>query len=737
MSKQIFCSGARRLSTRHGWILGALALALVWAPALGARSTSATQTQSATPPPLTTKPPQLSRPPQQPAATPQPPAAAPSGAQGVSIRNYDLNLTFNFPQHRLAAVAKVDLTALSPVSAATFALNANLAVATVTDADGHALSTQRTSQGLAVTFASPLAAGTATSLTFHYSGTLATAEMSPIPGIRTAYVGPEGAFLLYPGEWFPLLGYGTDRFSATISAALPPPFGMVASGMPTATPQADGTVLYRYRLAAASFPGTVIVTQLHPTTVRAGGLTTNFYFNQDVPADLTGQYAQAAGRIYSFLVQRFGAGPADTLHFIELPDDSLPSFSAPNMILLSKSSIGNTLNYRLLMDEIAQQWFGMAVSPATLNDAWLQYGAARFCEGLYVQEVAGPAAFKNVIEEFSVGALSYPDTALANTASLYAFSPQFQDLTYDKGAMLFHMLRWVLGDQKLFAGMRDFLAAYRGQPATTQQFEAALEKSSGADLRSFFSEWYNGTGVPNFTDQYVIYRLGEVASAADVPRARAAAPSGGAAAPAFSQRPHYRVTGKLHQSLDLFSMPVELQVETDGATETKRIMAEGTDSDFNFDTESRPRKITIDPDNWLLKETPEMTVKVAISRGDNDVAGGDFASALKQYQAALQANPISSLAHYRIAEAYYLQKNWQQAANEYRSAIDGDTEPGWVVVWSHIQLGKIFDLTGQRDRAINEYQLAIQTHDNTQNAQVVARQYLQSPYKEVGSGQGG
>ncbi|MGH9491473.1 MAG: tetratricopeptide repeat protein, partial [Terriglobales bacterium] len=86
-------------------------------------------------------------------------------------------------------------------------------------------------------------------------------------------------------------------------------------------------------------------------------------------------------------------------------------------------------------------------------------------------------------------------------------------------------------------------------------------------------------------------------------------------------------------------------------------------------------------------------------------------------------------AHYRIAEAYYIQQNWQSAANEYRSALNGDLKPAWIAVWCHLQLGKIFDMTGQRNRAVNEYQLAIATQDDTQNAQVLARQYLQRPYK--------
>src|ERR1039458_9667647 len=60
--------------------------------------------------------------------------------------------------------------------------------------------------------------------------------------------------------------------------------------------------------------------------------------------------------------------------------------------------------------------------------------------------------------------------------------------------------------------------------------------------------------------------------------------------------------------------------------------------------------------------------------------------------------------------------------------LGGAGEPRWTEVWSHIALGKIFDITGQRDRAVNEYRLAVQTNDNTQGAVNEARQYLQKPY---------
>jgi tetratricopeptide (TPR) repeat protein len=87
------------------------------------------------------------------------------------------------------------------------------------------------------------------------------------------------------------------------------------------------------------------------------------------------------------------------------------------------------------------------------------------------------------------------------------------------------------------------------------------------------------------------------------------------------------------------------------------------------------------------------------------------------------------LAHYRIAEALFQQHNYQSSALEFFEALKGDREPRWTEVWSHINLGKIFDFTGQRDRAINEYRLAQKTRDNTRGALDEAAKYLESPYK--------
>jgi tetratricopeptide (TPR) repeat protein len=124
-----------------------------------------------------------------------------------------------------------------------------------------------------------------------------------------------------------------------------------------------------------------------------------------------------------------------------------------------------------------------------------------------------------------------------------------------------------------------------------------------------------------------------------------------------------------------------------------------------------------------------LQVRIAILKGQQLVAQGDLPGALAEYQKALEANSQSSLANYRIGELLFTQRNYQASVNAYRDALRGDGEPRWTEVWSHIALGKIFDITGQRDRAVNEYRLAVQTNDNTQGAVNEARMYLQKPFK--------
>jgi Tfp pilus assembly protein PilF len=176
-------------------------------------------------------------------------------------------------------------------------------------------------------------------------------------------------------------------------------------------------------------------------------------------------------------------------------------------------------------------------------------------------------------------------------------------------------------------------------------------------------------------------------------------------------------------------MPVELRIETEGTKVDRRVDITGIAAQYSIDTAGRPSKITVDPDNWLLKSTPQLTVRTDILLGQQALARSDPSAAIADYHKALAVDRGSSLANYRLAEVYLSQKNYQAAANSFRDCLRGDADPKWTQVWSHVYLGKIFDIAGQRERAVNEYRLAVLTRDNAQGAVNEARALIEKPYQ--------
>lgn len=617
------------------------------------------------------------------------------GAEKPRVRaeDYVIDAEISPKTHKLSAHAKVRFTALEEVNFATFELNNALRPSRILDAAGHTLAGERISQenAIRVNFPASLAKGSSNTITFEYEGTLATADDSPVEGLKLAYVGEDITYLLYPGRWFPVTNYGIDRFTATINITAPA--GMLVVGSGTSSTKGNTTT---FSWQKPSFPGTIIAGAFDVTT---SGNTRVYVRAGKKPYAAT--YAETAAKELEYFSSIYGPSPSPVLKVVELPDDTVPMWWAPEIAALAGRDITGKVNYRLLADCVAHQWWGATVSAASKDDWWLVDGGARASEMRYVQNAAGDQAFEDATRDMAVGALAYDTTPLGSIGRLDTFSPEFQALVTDKGGMIFHMLRWVIGDAPFDKTVREFMSAFGGKPAHVSDLQAIAEKNCNENLTSFFSQWVDGTGAPEFKMKYTILRA----------------------------RKGFRVVGQISQDLDLFRMPVELKIDTDGQSEMKRIEVVGTDSQFSVETFGKPRRLTLDPNNWVLKNSSDLRVRIAIRRGQELTAQGSLAEALAEFNKALEANKNSSLAHYRIAEVFFLQRNFQAAANAYRDSINGDGEPRWTEVWSHVQLGKIFDVTGQRQRAVNEYRQAIQTNDNTQGALDEARKYLETPYQ--------
>lgn len=110
-------------------------------------------------------------------------------------------------------------------------------------------------------------------------------------------------------------------------------------------------------------------------------------------------------------------------------------------------------------------------------------------------------------------------------------------------------------------------------------------------------------------------------------------------------------------------------------------------------------------------------------------SGCDQNKALPDYRSELKSSPHSSQASYCMAELLFQQREYQASVNAFRDSLRGDGYPEWTKVWSLIQIGKIFDITRQRERAVAQYQLAIQSGDNTDGAMSQARELLEHPFE--------
>jgi aminopeptidase N len=621
----------------------------------------------------------------------------------INVTGYVIDAQLDPADHTLKATAQVTFTATDTTSAAVFELHNALKVDSVTDGQKHALNGERGPNAtISIALPNPMRKGASATLTFVYEGTLSGSEESPVEGLKVASIGDPISYLLYAARWFPMVGYMTDRFTAEIHVQIPTGYRVVGSGSTGSPKQVSDGMEYTFNWTRPSFPGTIIAGKFNEPMVVGGSPNVRIYLT-DAHKQSGPEYAQTANKEFDFFGETFGESSTRLLNVVELPDDTLPAYWAPEIAAIAGARIADRNNYRLLANTMAHQWWGCMVSPATLNDAWITNGMSRYGELMYVERVAGQTALQAAVIDISAGALAYDTIPLTSAGRLDPFSPQFQSMTLEKGAMVFHMLRWEIGDDNFTKFLRAMITQYGDKATRTRDVEKVAEEQSQQQLTAFFAQWLDGTGAPAFVDKYTVYRLGN--------------------------NKGFRTIGEIGQDLDLFNMPVELRVETEGKTEVKRVDVVGTNSQYVVDTFGRPRHIAIDPDNWVLKNTPDMQVRVAILRGQQLVAEGDTPGALAEYQKALNANPNSSLASYRIGEVLFNQKNYQAAANAYRDALRGDDEPKWTEVWSHIALGKIFDVTGQRDRAVNEYRQAVQTNDNTQGAVNEARRYLQQPYK--------
>lgn len=156
----------------------------------------------------------------------------------------------------------------------------------------------------------------------------------------------------------------------------------------------------------------------------------------------------------------------------------------------------------LIAHELAHQWFGNKVTCGTWKDIWLNEGLATYLSGLVVEDFDGPASFVNWktnlinnITSSNSGAVYLNNFEATNVGRIFS-----SRLSYNKGAMVAHMLRWKIGDENFYQGLKNFLAdpLLAFGYAVTDDLQMHLEATSGMDLTEFFEDWVYGQGFPSY-----------------------------------------------------------------------------------------------------------------------------------------------------------------------------------------------------------------------------------------------
>jgi len=238
-----------------------------------------------------------------------------------------------------------------------------------------------------------------------------------------------------------------------------------------------------------------------------------------------------------------------------------------------------SFSFSLVAHELAHQWFGDYITCGNWQDIWINEGFASYMEYVAAEYLRGQAAADVWMEDAMSIALSeqegsvyVPEEEVESLYRLFSYG-----LSYKKGAILLHMIRFILDDDELFFEvMQTYLAQYQNGLATGTDFQAILEEVSQKDFSCFFEQWYFGEGYPVFKlfweqiGDSLVLRSEQTGTAPDV--------------------------------TPLFQMPFELEIIlTNGQRKYVRLEQNGSEDEFSIPVESMVERVVFDPGNHLLK----------------------------------------------------------------------------------------------------------------------------------------
>jgi aminopeptidase N len=235
----------------------------------------------------------------------------------------------------------------------------------------------------------------------------------------------------------------------------------------------------------------------------------------------------------------------------------------------------------LFAHELAHQWFGDFITTKSWNDLWLNEGFASYFDPLWFEAEFGKDEFHWVMQEeangyFEEDAKSYRRPIV--TSKYEDIEDMLDAHTYNKAACVLHMMRFVLGEDLWWKGIRHYVKRHALGNVETNDLKEAIAEATGRNLDKFFDQWYYRAGHPEF----------EVSWKYD------------------DKTKLVGLTVKQKQEVKdltpLFSTPIEVEVHAKGSVRRERIEVSRPEQTFFLESSKKPDGVLFDPDNWILKK---------------------------------------------------------------------------------------------------------------------------------------
>ncbi len=376
--------------------------------------------------------------------------------------------------------------------------------------------------------------------------------------------------------WFPGVDAPCDKATSELFIEIPGNKNAVANGVlvSTVTDTVTGRKTYQWREdhQIATYLMAFSVAKYSTIADTANSLINYHVYRTDTALALpTFQNVHHMMDAFELL---FGPYPYDTFSFVTTPLGDMEHQTC--VFHQAGLMTGDTTYDDILAHELCHMWFGNLVTYGDWRDVWLSEGFASYGEALFHEHLYGTANY----HWYVASALMGPYLGNSGNLTYPIYDPDFKwgTVVYEKGGVVLHMLRRVMGDTAFFAAMNAYLDNHEYGNATTPDFQAVCDAAYGSSLDWFFNEWIYSGGHPVFDWSWESADLG-----------------GGS----------YSVTVETRQVQavgPIYTMPVDFRIETASGDTTVTGWVNSQSNSLSFTVEGEPTAVLFDPDNWLLDQ---------------------------------------------------------------------------------------------------------------------------------------